>query len=268
MKKHSPLLMGLVVLMSLAMVIPPDLAAQAQAAPANQRAGEVSRVIPQVRIVRGTQQITGAANYPVDWGDLINTQRSGRARISLDDGSVINVGSDSSLKITAYSPGQQQTQMDLAYGSLRSKVAKITQPNGKFEVNTPVGVAGVVGTDFYILYQDGMMQLIVFEGRVRFCDRRGVCVILFGGMMSTIRGNNQPPDAPMPAPPSMLAEAGAGTEAVGAGVAVAAAPSTLTTIGLIAAIGVSAVVIPIVVSHDGGRGAPPAPTLPTSVIIK
>ena len=126
----------------------------------------------------------------------------------------------------------------------------------------------MVGTDFYILYQDGMMQLIVFEGRVRFCDKRGVCVILFGGMMSTIRGNNQPPDAPMPAPPSMLAEAGAGTEAVGAAVAAAAAPSTLTTIGLIAAIGVAAVVIPIVVSHDGGRGAPPPPTLPTQVIIK
>jgi len=137
MKKHSPLLMGLVVLTSLAMVIPPDLAAQTQAAPPTQRAGEVSRVIPQVRIVRGTQQITGAANYPVDWGDLINTQRSGRARISLDDGSVINVGSESSLKITAYNPGQQQTQMDLTYGSLRSKVAKITQPNGKFGSTRP-----------------------------------------------------------------------------------------------------------------------------------
>ena len=100
MKKHSPLLMGLVVLTSLAMVVPPDLAAQAQAAPPNQRAGEVSRMVPQVRIVRGTRQITGAPNYPVDWGDLVNTQRSGRARISLDDGSVINVGSESSLKIT------------------------------------------------------------------------------------------------------------------------------------------------------------------------
>jgi hypothetical protein len=261
MKKHSPLLTGLVVMMSLAVVIPPEIAAQAQAAQPGQRAGEVSRVIPQVRIVRGTQQITGAANYPVDWGDLVNTQRSGRARIALDDGSVMNVGSESSLKITQYNPGAQQTEMDLAYGRLRSKVAKITQPNGKFEVHTPVGVAGVVGTDFALFHDvtTNVTQLIVFEGAVRFCNLAGVCIVVGGGMMSTIRGNNQAPDAAMPAPPSMLAEAGAGTETVGAPVVAAAGISTLAKIGLIALVGIPAVVIPIAVTHNAGNGAPAAP---------
>ena len=232
----------------------------AQAAQAAQRAGQVSNVVPQVRIVRGTQQITGAPNYPVDWGDLINTQRSGRARISLDDGSIINVGSESSLKITQYIPGNQQTQMDLVYGQLRSKVAKITQPSGKFEIHTPVGVAGVIGTDFYILFQDGMMQLIVFEGSVRFCNLAGVCVIVSGGLMSTIRGNNQPPDTPMPVTPSMLAQAGGDTEAVASGVvAQTTGLSALTTVGLLTLIVIPAVVIPLAVAHRGGTGAPPAP---------
>jgi hypothetical protein len=203
----------------------------------------------------------------VDGVALINTQRNGRARISLDDGSLINVGSDSSVKITAYNPGGQQTQMDLAYGKLRSKVAKITQPGGKFEIHTPVGVAGVVGTDFYISFQDGMMQLVVFEGSVRFCNLAGVCVIVGGGLMSTIRGNNQPPDQPTPATPSMLAQAGGDTEPVAVGVAAAAAPhlGTLATIGLVTLVVVPAVVLPIVIAHNPGAGAP-APGAPAAPV--
>jgi len=255
MRKHSPWLAVFVVVMSLGLVIPADIAAQAgQSA---QRAGQVSRMVPQVKIVRGTQQITGAANSPVDWGDLVNTQRNGRARVALDDGSVINVGSESSLKITQYNPGAQQTQMDLAYGKLRSKVAKITQPNGKFEVRTPTGVAGVVGTDFYISYFNNMMQLIVFEGAVQFCNLAGVCVVVAGGMMSTIRGNNQPPDAPAPATPGMLADAGAGTETIAAGgadVAVATHIGLAAKLGMIALLAVPAILVPLVVTHT----TPPA----------
>jgi ferric-dicitrate binding protein FerR (iron transport regulator) len=258
MKKRSPLLMGLAVLLCAAISMPSD--AFAQAAQTGQRAGEVSRMIPQVKIVHGTQQVTGAPNSPVDWGDLVNTQRNGRARIALDDGSVLNVGSDSSLKITQYNPGAQQSQMDLTYGRLRSKVAKITQPDGKFEVHTPVGVAGVVGTDFFLSFENGMMQLIVYEGTVRFCNLAGVCVVVTGGMISTIRGNNQAPDPPSQATPTELADGGSSTEVVGttAGVVASAAPlSHLAILGLTLLVVIPAVVIPIVVTHQPGAGASP-----------
>lgn len=248
MKKRSPLLVGLAALVSAALVMPPDVAAQA--AQTGQRAGEVSRMIPQVHIVHGTQQILGAPNAPVDWGDLVTTQRDGRARIALDDGSVLNVGSDSSLKITQYDPGAQQSQMDLAYGKLRSKVAKITQPNGKFEIHTPVGVAGVVGTDFYLAYQmeNRVLQLIVYEGTVRFCNLAGACVLVGGGMISTIRGDNQPPDQPMQVTSAELNDSGSGTEVVGpvtGAIGVAPHLGTLTIIGLTLLVVVPAVVLPI-----------------------
>ena len=251
MKRRSPLVIGVAMLACLAISIPPDVAAQT-----GQRAGEVSRMIPQVKIVHGTQQITGAPNSPVDWGDLVNTQRNGRARIALDDGSVLNVGSDSSLKITQYNPGAQQSQMDLTYGRLRSKVAKITQPEGKFEVHTPVGVAGVVGTDFFLSFENGMMQLVVYEGTVRFCNLVGVCVMVTGGMISTIRGNNQPPDAPSQATPTELADGGATTEVVGAasGLVAAAPLSHLTILGLTLLVVIPAIVVPIVVTHQPGGG--------------
>lgn len=249
-RAYSAPLAALAVLLSALMATPPEIAAQG-----GERAGQVSRMIPQVRIVRGTQQITGAENALVQWNDLVNTQRDGRARIALDDGSVLNVGSDSSLKITQYNPASQQTQIDLAYGQMRSKVAKITQPAGKFEVHTPVGVAGVVGTDFYLAYQDGMLRLVVFEGQVQFCNLAGVCALVAAGMISAIRGANQSPDSPTQATPSELTEAGAGTEVVASG-ALARGPRLghAATVAIILSIAVPAVVLPLTLTH----GTPPA----------
>ena len=41
---------------------------------------------------------------------------------------------------------------------------KISRAGGSFEVRTPSAVAGVVGTDFYIAYANGVTTVIVFEG--------------------------------------------------------------------------------------------------------
>ena len=131
-------------------------------------------MIPTVDITRGSQQLTAEMKSPVDWGDSVQTQADGRARLALDDGSVLNVGADSTFQVTQHNPGEQQTQVDLTYGRIRSKVVHLSRPNAKFEVHTPVGVAGVVGTDFYIFYENRMMQLVVFEGHVHFCNLAGL----------------------------------------------------------------------------------------------
>jgi hypothetical protein len=44
----------------------------------------------------------------VDWQDTVNAQANARARVTLDDGSVLNVGSDSSAKVTKHDAGAQQ----------------------------------------------------------------------------------------------------------------------------------------------------------------
>ena len=194
MKKQSPCAISLAFLASLAILIPPDLFAEPQAA--GQKAGQVSRVIPAVSLMRGTKSMTASPKTVVDWADVVNTQANARARIALDDGSVLNVGSDSSLKVTKADGAAQQTQLDLAYGKLRSQAQKITKTDGKFEVHTPAGVAGVVGTDFYIAYDQngGQMNLVVFEGQVKLCNLAGVCVMVKAGQMSSVRnGDNSSP---------------------------------------------------------------------------
>ena len=103
----------------------------------------------------GEHRAWGEENYGFDevGGGLAGPgeyagERAGARR--LDDGSVLNVGSESSMKVEKHDSGAQQTQLELTYGKLRSQAQKIAKPDGKFEVHTPAGVAGVVGTDFYV----------------------------------------------------------------------------------------------------------------------
>jgi hypothetical protein len=194
MKTKSTCAIALALFASFLILIPRDIIAEPQAG--GQRAGEVSRVIPAVSIARGAKSVTASAKTAVDWADVVNTQANARARITLDNGSVLNVGSDSSLKVTKSDDASQQTQLDLAYGKLRSQAQKITKTDGKFEVRTPAGVAGVVGTDFYIGYDQtgGQMNLVVFEGQVKLCNLAGVCVMVKAGQMSSVRnGDNSSP---------------------------------------------------------------------------
>src|SRR5215472_1434392 len=194
MKTKSPFVCLPALAMSALLCVPGEFTAAADSP--GQRAGEVSRVIPTVNIARGTKTITAAAKTVVDWLDVVNTQASARARIALDDGSVLNVGSDSSVKVTKHDGAAQQTQLDLAYGKLRSQAQKITKTDGKFEVRTPAGVAGVVGTDFFLSYDQtgGQMNLVVFEGQVKLCNLAGVCVMVKAGQMSSVRnGDNSSP---------------------------------------------------------------------------
>src|ERR1700737_3947173 len=206
MKMKSPYAFGLAVFLSFVISIPADVWAAPQSA--GQRAGEVSRVIPAVNIARNGKSIAASAKTAVDWQDLVNTQVNARARIALDDGSVLNVGSESSMKVVKHDAGAQQTELELTYGKLRTQAQKITKPDGKFEVHTPAGVAGVVGTDFYVSYGNSTMNVIVFEGLVRVCNLAGVCVVVKAGQMSSARsGDNSAPLAPAQATLDLLTEA-------------------------------------------------------------
>src|SRR3984957_4964401 len=157
MKNRPPFLMALAILVSASIIVPPDISAQVA-----QRAGQISRAIPDVGIARGAQQMPAPVKALVDWGDVVRTGDGGRARVALDDGSVLNVGSSSTLTVTQHNAAAQQTQIELTYGRVRSQVIKQTKPNSKFEIHTAVGVAGVGGTDFFLRYMYDFFPIGVF----------------------------------------------------------------------------------------------------------
>jgi hypothetical protein len=248
MNIKSPLALGLSALLSLAIVGPVDTSAEPQNT--GQRAGAVDRLIPSVSIDRGDKNITAAAKSVVDWQDLVNTKVNARARVGLDDGSVLNIGSEASIKVVKHDIGAQQTELELTYGKLRTQAQKISKPDGKFEVRTAAGVAGVVGTDFYTEYDVSTktMNVIVYEGSVRFCNLNGVCVLVKPGQMSSVRnGDNSSPMPPAQATLDVLVAAGKDTE-----VPVIAGPGGYAPVGHVGvgmgwAIGVIAIVAPVAV---------------------
>ena len=145
--------------MSLAVSIFPLCARRQQA---GQRAGQINALIPAAT---KNEQATKAKD-DLDWNDLLKTAASGRLRAGLDDGSILSVGSNSELRVLQHDAASQQTSLEMNAGRLRSKVVKITQPNGKFEVHTPNAVIGVIGTDFYVEYGGNKTTVICYTGAV------------------------------------------------------------------------------------------------------
>jgi FecR protein len=259
MTKKSPCALGLAILMSCLLAFPTASWAEPQAG--GQRAGEVSRVIPQANIVRSSKTITASPKSVVDWQDLVSTQVNGRARVALDDGSVLNVGSESSIKVVKHDSGAQQTELEVTYGKLRTQAQKIAKPDGKFEVRTPAGVAGVVGTDFFVEYANGTMNVVAFEGLVKVCNLAGACVIVKAGQMTNVRNdNNSAPQPPTQATLDTLVAATKATElgTVGNGVPPphGIGPGGVIAIGVIAAL--PAITLPIVMTRSNPK--PPNPT--------
>jgi hypothetical protein len=96
--------------------------------------------------------------------------------------------------IGKHDPAAQQTDLDLNYGRVRAKAAALVKPDAHFRVRTPVGVAGVVGTEVAVIFDPptGQMNVICIEGACQVCDLLGHCVILRGGQESSVQNNSAP----------------------------------------------------------------------------
>lgn len=125
-------------------------------------AGEIKALIPAATRNAKPAKVKDDLN----WNDLLQTQKSGRLRAGLKDGSILSLGSNSELRVVQHDAASQQTSLEMDFGKVRSKVVKITQPNGKFEMKTPNAVIGVVGTDFYVSYEASRTTVICYTGQV------------------------------------------------------------------------------------------------------
>jgi len=115
-----------------------------------ERAGKVNRVLPAGFITHEKATAEAKPADPVDWNDVVRTNPQGRMRITLEDQSLLTLGSDSEMRILKHDPTSQQTSVELLYGRIRNKVTKLTKQGGSYNIRTPVAVVGVIGTEFIL----------------------------------------------------------------------------------------------------------------------
>jgi len=139
----------------------------------DQPAGEVKALIPDAS--RNAQPL--AVKDTLQWNDLLKTNAKGRLRAGLTDGSILSLGSNSELKVVQHDAKSQQTAIEMNYGKLRNQVVKITQPGGKYEVRTPNAVIGVIGTDFYVGYDNNQTTVICYKGQLMVTPTSGANAI-------------------------------------------------------------------------------------------
>jgi ferric-dicitrate binding protein FerR (iron transport regulator) len=169
---------------------------------AGQHAGKVSNAIPQEVVQpqgKGAEIPLQVADG-VNWEDVVKTLKTGRVRIMLEDGSTLNIGARSVMRITKHDAQSQQTQVELQLGRLRGEVVKITKPGGSFQVKTNTAVIGVVGTIFTVQAQRSVSRVSCMDGTVSVENVNPAIagqVTLQAGQSTSVPING-PPSNPVP----------------------------------------------------------------------
>jgi len=130
-----------------------------------QEAGKINRLIPPGQIVQGgAQPLPLELNQKIIWNDLVKTLQTGRAQILLLDGSTLNVGSRSDIKVLKHDPQAQQTDVEMTSGEVEANVQKITVPGGRFELYTRCAVIETTDAAFVATSDDKGTKVCSVKG--------------------------------------------------------------------------------------------------------
>jgi hypothetical protein len=134
-------------------------------------------------------------------GDGVATGQQSMVQLALDTGiGFVDVTEQTRLFIQEMRLTSTQgriTRMKVTQGRAKLKLRRFTNPESRFEIETPAGISGVRGTEFGINVQpDGKTAVAVLEGKVD-SSAQDKTVGINGGFQSfTIPG--EPPSDPVP----------------------------------------------------------------------
>lgn len=171
-----------------------------------QQAGKVSNAIPAETVQRKAKggEIELKVADTINWEDVVRTLKTGRVRIQLLDGSLLNIGARSVMRITRHDPQTQQTEVEFTLGRLRGEVVKLTKPGASFQIRTQTAVIGVVGTIFFIHALPNLTRVHCIDGLLNVRNINPVIVgqaTLKAGEFTTIP-KTLPPGGVIRAPPA------------------------------------------------------------------
>jgi hypothetical protein len=112
--------------------------------------GRATRVVKTVDLLRGKSSAPLKEQDPIAENDRIRTQSSGRARVVLTDGSILNVGASTLFTVKSETASTRAGSLEMAYGRIRAEIVARVANRRPFEVRTATAVCGVLGTTVFL----------------------------------------------------------------------------------------------------------------------
>src|SRR5690606_12059856 len=87
-------------------------------------------------------------------GDVINTSSDGKAKLLLQDRTIVDVGSSALFHVSKFAKNNgedRDVELSMKYGTVRANVTRKLDTKGKFRVRTPSATMGVRGTQFVVM---------------------------------------------------------------------------------------------------------------------
>jgi hypothetical protein len=178
-----------------------------------ERVGAVAAVEGQAEVLHAGASASAplAQGDPILLGDQLRTRPDAKLRVTLREGSVLTLAPDSQLMVTeqVVAPASV-SRFQLLLGTIKAAVTeRYSEPNARFEVETPTAIAGVRGTSFLASYDTATDETLVVGlidvTRVRsLADTRGAAAVDLGPGIGTRVRRGSRPLAPAPVPESQL----------------------------------------------------------------
>ena len=125
----------------------------------------------------------------------IHTPDQASVTLQFADGSRILIGEQSDVRLQKNSfvplAEGRDIRLTVPAGKVENDIRRQETPPGRFEINTPSGVAAVRGTRFRVASQPGQTRTEVLEGKVAVADKRGTHTALPAGYGIAINDGRQ-----------------------------------------------------------------------------
>ncbi len=118
-----------------------------------------------------TEWSSARPNMILSENDQIRVLAKSRAELILDNQAVMRLSENTWLtmqKLEEEAATQKETaRMQLSWGKLWTRTAKLFNPSSRYEVTTPTAIAGVTGTVYQVrVAEDKSTNIQVFQGAV------------------------------------------------------------------------------------------------------
>jgi len=121
--------------------------------------GYIKTITDQTTIAQSGEPVKASLGAPIAVGDVIKTDQSGTAGLTLKDNTILSIGPNTELKIEAYQFQPQADKLQLNACLLKGTLHYISGVIAKLRpeavtIKTPTGVIAVRGTRFLVKIEE------------------------------------------------------------------------------------------------------------------